>query len=775
MSRRTKSLRLAVAAALISSLTLVSSAQAGGVGLTVTTTTDELSNNEVCSLREAITNVNDHLNTYDECGAPLPSSPDTIHLPSGNYTLTLTGKLEDSNATGDLDVKQDVAISSASSGPVNIQAGTIGGDSGNGIDRVLHVSNSASLTLDSVTVRYGRPGGTLSVPQQGAGVLASPGNLTMMNADLVDNRTGGGPGGGAYVNGTLSLTNTDVEGNHATEGGGIYKTGTGSTNVIGSSSAEDNHAEVNGAGGAFLIAGGSASFNNFIASNNTSPSHGGAIEHCSTGTLTIFSTTFESNDASDSYLGGGLHVCSTAGNVSVITSTFSENTGAFGGGIASDSAGTVAIDRTHFQDNEVGVNGGGIYLGSGTLLVDDSSFDGNDSLNQGGGIYGAGGTMTVTNSSFHGNSAPVGGGIANPAATATIRFTTLSGNASGSSGAAADLNDPTPSTGPTSVEASILANSVTGTSCNGTITSLGYNIVENGGTCTFSGPGDLAGDPGLTAFDDHGGPTPTFALTPSSPALDRYAGLSCPGYDQRGYPRGVDGPDLDTDGECDTGSYEALPLRVDDVSEVEGDPPAAPQMLFELTLAAAPPEPVTAQVDLAHITTEPSDFALCDPGTIFCDGAILISGGETSASLQVFIHGDDLDEADETFQGTMASDQVLVEDPVFEGTIEDDDGPGHPRAITLNLRRHLKAKGRLTVDDTVNGCYKQMPVKIQIKKRKAFRTIETVTTNNRGRYKTAINDKPGTYRALAPKRSITVDEMPQRCGRALSQVKKHKH
>jgi CSLREA domain-containing protein len=775
MSRRITTLRLAVAAALISSLTLVPSAQAGGPALAVTTTTDELSNNEVCSLREAITNVNDHFNTYDECGAPNISSPDSILVPPGDYTLTLTGKLEDSNATGDLDVKQDVAISSASSGPVNIQAGTTGGDSGNGIDRVFHVSNSASLTLDSVTVRYGRPGGTISVPQQGAGVLASPGNLTMMNADLIDNRTGGGSGGGAYVNGTLSLTNSAVEGNHATEGGGIYKIGSGSTSVIGSSTADDNHAEVNGTGGAFAITGGSASFNNLIASNNTSPSHGGAIAFCSTGTLTISGATFESNDAHEDYLGGGLHVCSIAGNATVVTSLFSENTGAFGGGIASESAGTVTVDRTQFQDNEVGLNGGGIYLGSGTLLVDDSSFDGNDSGNQGGGVYGAGGTMTVTNSSFHGNSAPIGGGIANPAATATIRFTTLSGNAATNSGAAADLSDPTPSTGPTSVEASILANSVTGTSCNGTITSLGYNIVENGGTCAFSGPGDLTGDPGLTAFDDHGGPTRTFALTPSSPALDHYAGASCAVDDQRGYPRPVDGPDPDTDAECDTGSYEALPLHAEDVSQVEGDPPAAPQMLFELTLAEPAPEPVTAQVDLAHVTTEPSDFALCDPGTIFCDGAQHIPAGQTSTSLSVFVQGDDLDEADETFQGTIASDQVLVEDPVFEGTIEDDDGPGHPRAITLNLRRHLKAKGRLTVDDTVDSCYKQMPVRIQIKKRKAFRTVETATTNNRGRYKTAIDDKPGTYRALAPKQSITVDEIPQKCGRALSQVKKHKH
>ena len=86
----------------------------------------------------------------------------------------------------------------------------------------------------------------------------------------------------------------------------------------------------------------------------------------------------------------------------------------------------------------------------------------------------------------------------------------------------------------------------------GEIISLGYNI-DNGNTCAGGGAGDKTiTDPGLDPLgpQDNGGPTPTIALMPGSPAVDM-ADPDCPppDTDQRGVtrPQGT---------RCDIGAFE---------------------------------------------------------------------------------------------------------------------------------------------------------------------------------------------------------------------------
>ncbi len=63
----------------------------------------------------------------------------------------------------------------------------------------------------------------------------------------------------------------------------------------------------------------------------------------------------------------------------------------------------------------------------------------------------------------------------------------------------------------------------------------------------------------------NGGPTPTHALLPGSPAIDLVpVGATCPGDDQRGEIRPQDG-DHDGEARCDAGSFE---LRGPSVLEI---------------------------------------------------------------------------------------------------------------------------------------------------------------------------------------------------------------
>ena len=95
--------------------------------------------------------------------------------------------------------------------------------------------------------------------------------------------------------------------------------------------------------------------------------------------------------------------------------------------------------------------------------------------------------------------------------------------------------------------------SVTG---SGTSTSQGHNL-DSGNTCGLAGPGDLVDmDPQLGPLQDNGGPTPTQALLPGSPAIDA-GGDDCPppATDQRGFPRPEDG-NGDGMATCDIGAFE---------------------------------------------------------------------------------------------------------------------------------------------------------------------------------------------------------------------------
>jgi hypothetical protein len=89
--------------------------------------------------------------------------------------------------------------------------------------------------------------------------------------------------------------------------------------------------------------------------------------------------------------------------------------------------------------------------------------------------------------------------------------------------------------------------------------------------------------------------------------------------------------------------------------------------------------------------------------------------------------------------------------------------------VTLALRHHLVARGKVTSDDEL--CTDGVPVKIQRRSHGHWRTVGHEQTNANGRFREDVRDRPGRYRALAPKVKTDADL----CRRAISHVERHRH
>jgi hypothetical protein len=96
----------------------------------------------------------------------------------------------------------------------------------------------------------------------------------------------------------------------------------------------------------------------------------------------------------------------------------------------------------------------------------------------------------------------------------------------------------------------------------------------------------------------------------------------------------------------------------------------------------------------------------------------------------------------------------------------------HPRSVTLHLRRHLVARGEVSVGDGFTDCAASVPVKVQHRVSGQWRTVGRATTTDTGAYKKRIRDRAGKYRSVAPK---FFNLFPDLCFRAVSPVRRHTH
>jgi hypothetical protein len=94
----------------------------------------------------------------------------------------------------------------------------------------------------------------------------------------------------------------------------------------------------------------------------------------------------------------------------------------------------------------------------------------------------------------------------------------------------------------------------------------------------------------------------------------------------------------------------------------------------------------------------------------------------------------------------------------------------HDRAVTLTLRRHLRASGAVTSDET--ACVGGAEVRIQRRGTYGFRTVKRVQTSAEGRFSTTLRDRPGRYRASVAETSPNENTT---CLAANSPARTHRH
>jgi hypothetical protein len=341
-----------------STLPLGPASPAFAASISVTTTADSLDAAASCaavtlaslpgpdgqtSLREAV------------CAANSNAGPDVIGF-SVNGTFTLTGAAnEDNGGTGDLDVKQSLAINGNGTSNTVIDGG--------GIERIFDVFPSAASTFDlsALTVQNGD---TRTAAFKEGGAIYLHNNVTTTLTGIVVQNNFAGANGAIESRGTLTITNSTITGNQTIPTSGSVVAGglrTSGTTTISNTTISNN--TVRGEGGGLVINTGAAvvvTITGSTISGNTASVTGGGLGNgggISTtgnqGTITITNTTISGNLAENS--GGGARWVTPAGgtgnatlnNVTITANLAdSDNNGAGTGGGFAQTVAAVTLRNT---------------------------------------------------------------------------------------------------------------------------------------------------------------------------------------------------------------------------------------------------------------------------------------------------------------------------------------------------------------------------------------------------------------------------------------------
>lgn len=262
------------------------------------------------------------------------------------------------------------------------------------------------------------------------GAIAATQNssLTVRNSKVLENKAADTAGGILAEKSTLEVTDSIIDGNRASVGGGLYIAdidAPGETkedkpeHTITRTEITNNTADGQGIGGGIYLGAQKLTItdskltgNNTISKNGQT--QGGAIVAYSPGDFTLDNTLIQGNTAD---VGGGIHVLSTKLRDShIILCNNTRITGnvanQFGGGIFLDNMNNPAVlelVNASVDNNTANVAGGIGNYGSIVVLKDGSVLENNTAKQYGGGLYNKGEAIVESGAKLYNNHAALAG------------------------------------------------------------------------------------------------------------------------------------------------------------------------------------------------------------------------------------------------------------------------------------------------------------------------------------------------------------------------------
>jgi MYXO-CTERM domain-containing protein len=394
----------------------------------------------------------------------------------------------------------------------------------------IYLDGGTLTATDTLFVGSATPTGFGTDPDGGA-LLARDATVTLTDCIVDDNRGGGTGGGMRLEESTTTLVRTEVTGNQADFGGGLYVDG-GSLELVDSYLADNVAAD---AGGAvrWRHEGGLLSVSGSQLDRNVAGTSGGAIGTLSRGgalgELVIEGSHFAANEATE----GGALALSEHATVSVADNQLCYNHAVDGGGALLDGTGGLWLGNDFVGNRADGLGGGLALIGAVDALVGANDFLANEAA-EGGGLYTADSSVIFVNNLV---AWQTGHGVWAQTTTGTLTYSLF--------------HDNSPD-------------------------HLSPGLAKN------AGPGLVYADPMLTAFSDDGDcsnddltPLPGSPLVDAGDPslLDDDGSISDIGSVQG---EGVPGEDLDGDGvaspaDCDDTDASVFPGAEEDCTDVDRD------------------------------------------------------------------------------------------------------------------------------------------------------------------------------------------------------------
>jgi hypothetical protein len=508
-----------------------------GASMVVSTAADAVKPDDFLSLREAINLANGTL----PFGTLTAKEQNQVTFAAAGFvnTITFASSLNGSTLTLSTVGDNRVGPSAFLVNSIVVIDGPSGG-SGIGLQvaaeatmRLFDVMNTGDLTLHHLTLSggdaQGFAGGNAFWGGAGGGsaglggAIFNQGKLTILQSTLTGNTAVGGAGGSYQRTGLIAFGGAGGGGLNAA--GGSETTNNGRAGGGPDGGQGGTSASTGGTSGAFG-GGGGGGFG--TASPGGGPGRAGGFGGGGGG------GGYGGLGGAGGFGGGG----SGGGGYSVP-----------GGGGYAGGGGAAGNLQTGGGGGGAGM-GGAIFNEAGTVVITNSTFTENTAS---GGAGGTGGTSEIPNNGTAGKG--LGGGLFNHNGTITVTSSTFSKNHAPQGGRGiVNLADSVGKTTASTIATATITNTIMGQTNTAHEDFTGRRIGT--GITVTAGSGDLIrsqrgfggtivsiADPLLGPLQNNGGPTPTMALLPGSPALSAATASLSPVTDQRG-SRDGDGSDI---------------------------------------------------------------------------------------------------------------------------------------------------------------------------------------------------------------------------------------